>query len=53
MSVPRDKHAGVNEMHDGLIITFLPGLFSEVRSLLCFMASVVILGRRSSCRVML
>ncbi len=46
MSAPQDEHAGASEIHDGLIINYLQGLFSEVCSSLCFIAFVVILGRR-------
>ncbi len=51
MSTPQDEHAGANEMHDGLTIDYVRGLFSAVLSSLCSMAFVVILGRRLSCRV--
>jgi hypothetical protein len=53
MSATKDEHAGANEMHDGLIINYLQELLSEVHSTLCFIAFVVIPGRRLSCRVAL
>ncbi len=52
-SALQDEHAGANEMHDALIINYLRGHFSEVRSSPRFIAFAVILGGRLSCRVVL